>query len=139
MVVLTLAGAPLIRLLGTRGAFAVSALAGMLRWGTAALTARFGWMALVEPLHGLTFALVHLTCMQVIAGTVPSRLAATAQAFYATVAMGATPALVTLLSGSLYGRFGSGAFWAMLGMCAAALPLLAGAGGRAPGGVLPAR
>ncbi len=30
------------------------------------MTARFSIMALVEPLHGLTFALLHLACMQVI-------------------------------------------------------------------------
>ena len=125
VVVFVFAGAPLLRALGPTGALAVSAVAGMLRWGTAALTARFAWMALVEPLQGLTFALLHLACMQVIASVVPSRLAATAQAFYATIAMGATPALVTLVSGRLYGAFGSGAFWAMSAMCAAALPVLA--------------
>ena len=75
----------------------------------AALTARFGIMVLVEPLHGLTFALLHLACMQVIGRVVPTALAATAQAFYATVAMGAVSAAVTLASGPLYGRYGAGA------------------------------
>ena len=125
VVVFVLAGAPLLRLLGASGALAVSAVAGMLRWATAALTADFAWMALVEPLHGLTFALLHLACMQVIGRTVPARLAATAQAFYATIAMGAAPALITLGSGRLYGAFGSGAFWAMAALCAASLPVLA--------------
>jgi PPP family 3-phenylpropionic acid transporter len=80
-------------------------------------------MALVEPLHGLTFALLHLACMDMIGRVAPANLAATAQAFYATVAMGAMSALVTLASGPLYGHFGSNAFWAMALMCAVALPV----------------
>lgn len=56
-------------------------------------------MAAVEPLHGLTLALLHLTCMDVTGRSVPKALAATAQAFYATIAMGATAALVALALG----------------------------------------
>ena len=83
-------------------------------------------MALVEPLHGLTFALLHLACMDTIWRVVPIRLAATAQAFYATVAMGAAAAAVTLASGPLYSRFGAGGFWLMAAVCAVALPLTPG-------------
>jgi MFS_1 like family len=70
-------------------------------------------MALAEPLHGLSFALLHLACMRLIGRLVPANLAATAQAIYGTVAIGATTAMVTLLSGTLYGRFG------VLGHCCA--------------------
>jgi PPP family 3-phenylpropionic acid transporter len=80
-------------------------------------------MAIVEPLHGLSFALLHLACMDIIGRAVPKALAATAQAFYATVAMGATAGLVTLASGPLYGLFGARSFWAMAAMCVLALPL----------------
>jgi PPP family 3-phenylpropionic acid transporter len=82
-------------------------------------------MAAVEPLHGLTFALLHLTCMDVIGHTVPKELAATAQAFYGTIAMGATAALVTMASGPFYEHFGAASFWAMAAMCAVTLPLAA--------------
>ena len=115
----------LLRKLSPRRAMMLSALAGAVRWATAANTAWFPAMALVEPLHGLTFALLHLACMDTIARTVPARLAATAQAFYATVAMGAVSAAVTLASGKLYGTFGPHAFWAMAAMCVGALPLAA--------------
>ena len=108
--------------LGPARAVALSACAGILRWGAAALTAAFPVMLLVEPLHGLTFALLHLACMDVIGRAVPKPLAATAQAFYATVALGAATAVVTLLSGPLYGRLGAGSFWAMAALCAVALP-----------------
>jgi hypothetical protein len=45
-------------------------------------------MMMVEPLHRLTFALLHLACMRVIADTIPPRLAATALALYGTAGIG---------------------------------------------------
>jgi PPP family 3-phenylpropionic acid transporter len=117
VLVFVLVGAPLLKWLGPARAMALSAVAGVIRWGTAALTASFSILVFVEPLQGLTFALLHLACMDVIGRTVPTHLAATAQAFYGTVAMGATYSLVTLASGPLYGHFGAGAFWPMAAMC----------------------
>jgi PPP family 3-phenylpropionic acid transporter len=64
-------------------------------------------MALVEPLHGLTFALLHLACMQIYGG----------------VAVGTMTAVMTLVSGPLYGALGPRAFWVMALLCAAALPI----------------
>ncbi len=117
------AGRWLLDRLGPAGAMMLSAAAGVLRWGVAASTVSFPILAIVEPLHGLTFALLHLACMAVIGQVVPKTLAATAQAFYATVATGAVYALVTLGTGPLYDRLGAHAFWAMALMCLAALPL----------------
>ena len=124
--VFSFGGGRLLRRLGPGRALVLSGVAGIVRWSTAALTARFAVMALVEPLHGLTFALLHLACMEVIGRVVPTELAATAQAFYATVAMGAMQAVVTLASGTLYGRYGAGAFWPMALMCALAIPVALG-------------
>ncbi len=126
VVVFFVLGRPLLARLGPGGALMLSAAAGILRWSTAALTASFSILVFVEPLHGLTFALLHLACMQRIAESVPRHLAATAQAFYATVAMGAFYAVVTLVSGRLYQVFGAGGFWFMAGSCALALPLAVG-------------
>jgi len=130
VLVFTFLGKRILDRLGAGRAMILSACAGVVRWGFAARTAWFPIMAFVEPLHGLTFALLHLACMEVIGRVVPKRLAATAQTFYATLAMGATAALVTLGSGPLYGRFGPGAFWAMAAMCAAALPIAITIGNR---------
>ena len=110
-------GPRILRRIGPGPCLMLSAVAGIVRWGAAARTAAFPVMALVEPLHGLTFALMHLACMEVIGRIVPQRLAATAQAFYGTVAMGATGAAMTLASGPLFEQFGAGAFWVMAGMC----------------------
>lgn len=125
VVVFVFLGPPLLRRLGPARAMALSALAGILRWGTAAQTAWFPAMAMVEPLHGLTFALLHLACMEMITRVVPRELAATAQAFYGTVAMGVTSAAVTLVSGPLYARLGAASFWFMAVLCAVALPVAA--------------
>jgi PPP family 3-phenylpropionic acid transporter len=126
VVVFLLLGRPLLDRLGPAGAATVSAAAGILRWGVMAETASLPAMAAVEPLHGLTFALLHLACMQVFAETVPPPLAATALTLYGTLGIGAATTLLTLLSGPLYTHFGAYGFWAMAALCAAALPLARG-------------
>jgi PPP family 3-phenylpropionic acid transporter len=70
--------------------------------------------------------------MGMLAAIVPPPLAATAQAAYGTVAVGAMSALLTLASGPLYGWFGASAFWVMAALCALAVPVAAGL--RAPAG-----
>jgi MFS transporter, PPP family, 3-phenylpropionic acid transporter len=122
VVVFFLLGPFLLNRIGPKRAAVLAATAGALRWGVMASTAWLPAMALVEPLHGITFALFHLACMRVLAEIVPQRLAATALALYGTVGIGAATAIVTLLSGALYGRFGASAFWLMAALALAALP-----------------
>ena len=126
VVIFLFLGRPLLRRLGPGGRTMLAAGAGALRWGTAAQTASFPMMAITEPLHGLTFGLLHLACMDMISRVVPIRLAATAQTFYATIAMGTTSAAVTLAAAPLYGHLGAAAFWLMAAMCAAAFPVARG-------------
>jgi len=116
-------GPIIIDRLGIGGAAMLAAAAGVVRWGTAAQTAAVSAMALVEPLHGFTFALIHLACVRTIARTVPPQLSATAQAFYGTVAVGTASTALTFASGPLYSRLGASAFWVMAALCAAALPI----------------
>jgi MFS transporter, PPP family, 3-phenylpropionic acid transporter len=123
VVVFVVVGPTLLRWLGPAGAAALAASAGVVRWSVTAVTAWLPAMALVEPLHGLTFALLHLACMQMLSVIVPPALAATAQAIYGTVAVGAVSAILTLMSGPLYGALGPRAFWFMALLCAAALPI----------------
>jgi MFS transporter, PPP family, 3-phenylpropionic acid transporter len=123
--VFVVAGPRVLDRFGPVFAMTVAALAGILRWSVMACTADVTAMALAEPLHGLSFALLHLACMRLIGRLVPANLAATAQAIYGTVAIGATTAMVTLLSGTLYGRFGASGFWVMATLCASALPFIA--------------
>jgi MFS transporter, PPP family, 3-phenylpropionic acid transporter len=116
-------GPALIARLTPAGAIALAALAGVLRWTVMAQTSDVIALALVQPLHGITFALLHLACMRLIARTVPDGLEGTAQAIYATVGIGAATALITLLSGILYSGLGARGFLAMAALCALALPL----------------
>jgi PPP family 3-phenylpropionic acid transporter len=81
-------------------------------------------LAMIQPLHGFTFALLHLACMRIIAATVPPALAGTAQAVYGLIGVGGTTALLTVFSGWLYGRFGPAGFWAMAFLCSFAFPVI---------------
>ena len=114
-------GPRLIALLTPAGALALAALAGTVRWMVMASTAAVLPLALVQPLHGITFALLHLACMRLIARAVPEGLEGTAQALYGT-GMVAVGALVTFASGALYARLGASGFWVMAALSAVALP-----------------
>jgi PPP family 3-phenylpropionic acid transporter len=124
-------GPALLNRIGPGGAAALAAAVGIVRWVVMSQSAAPAALALVQPLHGFTFALLHLACMRIIAVIVPIHLAATAQALYA-VASGAAVALLTWLSGQLYGQLGAHAFLAMALLCAIAVPpaLRLQAGGR---------
>jgi PPP family 3-phenylpropionic acid transporter len=116
-------GPALVTRLTPAGAAAIAALTGMLRWAVMAQTTDVIALALVQPLHGITFALLHLACMRLIARTVPQGLEGTAQAIYGTVGIGAATALLTLVSGALYARVGAQGFWVMAALSALAFPL----------------
>jgi PPP family 3-phenylpropionic acid transporter len=113
-------GPALLNRIGPSGAAALAAAAGIVRWVVMSQFTALAALALVQPLHGLTFALLHLACMRIIALIVPIYLAATAQALYA-VGSGAAIALLTVVSGQLYGQLGAHAFLAMALLCALAL------------------
>jgi PPP family 3-phenylpropionic acid transporter len=130
VVVFLLIGRWLLDRLGPAGASILCATGGIVRWAVLAETTSAAASALVEPLHGLTFALQHLACMRLISAVVPPPLAATAQAIYGTVAVGVATALLTLGSGPLYSHVGAGGFWVMAGLCAAAIPVARGLPGR---------
>jgi MFS transporter, PPP family, 3-phenylpropionic acid transporter len=68
--------------------------------------------------------------MRLLAVRVPAHLAATAQALYGTVGVGAATAVLTLLSGWLYAGMGPSAFAVMSLLCLLALPAAAGLRGR---------
>jgi MFS transporter, PPP family, 3-phenylpropionic acid transporter len=123
VVVFFLIGPALVARLTPAGAIALAAVAGVVRWAVMALTADLAVLALVQPLHGVTFALLHLACMRLIARAVPPGLEGTAQAIYATLGIGVATALLTLLSGFLYEQVAAEGFWVMAALCVAALPV----------------
>ena len=116
-------GPTIVTWLTPAGALAIAAAAGVFRWAVMARTTEVIAIAIVQPLHGVTFALLHLACMRLLARIVPPGLEGTAQAIYGTLGVGATTALLTLVSGLLYARLGAQGFWIMAVLCAAALPM----------------
>lgn len=121
VIVFLIIGPALLDRIGPRGAAALAAAAGIARWSVAGVTTSVLLLSLLQPLHGLTFALLHLACMRMMGTLVPISLCATAQAFYAFGA-GLATAVLTLLSGILYARYGGMAFLPMAVLCGIALP-----------------
>ncbi len=120
VVVFFLIGPWLVDRLGVRGAAMLAAVAGVVRWTAMGLTDSIAVLAILQPLHGLTFALLHLVCMRVIGNVVPPGLAATAQALYSFGA-GIVTAALTSLSGTLYTDYGGLTFLPMAALCVIAL------------------
>jgi PPP family 3-phenylpropionic acid transporter len=118
-------GRLLLDCLGTNGAaMLAAAAAGVQRWTQSAETAALPALALSQPLHELTFALLHLVCMRRLAEIVP----ATAVGNGADLVRhgrdrcpqrGADPGLGRALRGAA----GAGGFWVMAGLCGAVLAI----------------
>ena len=115
VVVFLFLGPRLLRAVTPTVALAVAASCGLVRWAVIAQTADVAALALVQPLHGFTFALLHLASMRIITDT---------QAVYGLVGIGGATAVLMLLSGWLYARFGPAGFWAMGALCTAAFPVI---------------
>src|SRR5262249_17985574 len=62
--VFVLHGRALVRRLGPHSVMAVAAMAGVVRWVVMGSTTAVAALALVQPLHGFTFAALHLACMR---------------------------------------------------------------------------
>ncbi|HEV7440313.1 MAG TPA: MFS transporter [Methylobacterium sp.] len=123
-VLLFLAAGPwLLARIGLPGGLVLAAGAGALRWGVMAETTALPWLASVQLLHGLTFALLHLACLGLIERVVPARLRATALTLYGTVGLGLAGAALTLAAGPLYAAFGARGFWVMAALSLLAVPL----------------
>jgi MFS family permease len=72
----------------------------------------------------LSFALLHLAAMAVIARVVPPASAASAQSVYGALGVGAAGAALSLASGFLFSRFGAASFWVMAALATLALPIV---------------
>ena len=122
--------------LGPKGLLLAAALGGLLRWSVLAVTTAPAALIAVQGLHALTYAAGHLGAMHFIARAVPLSHTVRAQGLYSAWALGAALGLAMVVSGWLYGHWGSGAF--LLGTALCVLSLLAGWGlaGRWDGGPL---
>jgi MFS transporter, PPP family, 3-phenylpropionic acid transporter len=115
----------LLRRIRPEMAMVMSAIAATLRWTVMSQTPSVFVLSFIQPLHGLTFALLHLACMRVLVIITPVELAATAQALYA-FGIGTSFALLTLASGFLYARFSAAGFLVMAALALVSLPAIWG-------------
>lgn len=113
----------LLARIGPRRALALAALAGAVRWTVEAMTLALPALAVIQSLHGLTFALMHLACLALIRESAPSHLQATALTLYGSLGLGLATALVTFASGRLYATLGMSGFLAMSGLSLMAVPI----------------
>ena len=91
----------------------LGAAAGIIRWGVLGSTADLAVIAVVQWLHGLTFAATHLGAMHFLARAIPREHSATAQTLYAALGVGLFMGLAMILSGNLYSSLAGTAFYAM--------------------------
>ncbi len=124
VLVFVLVGPWILARLGTARSALLAAGFCVVRWSVMATTAAVPVLAAIQPLHGLTFALLHLAAMHLIARVVPQRLSASAQTLYGTLGLGVASAVLTATGGLLYGALGAGAFWTMAALCVLAFPLI---------------
>jgi PPP family 3-phenylpropionic acid transporter len=108
--------------LGPVGLLAIGAIGAMLRWIGTAATVDPVLLALLQPLHAVSFAMPMVGAAQLIARMVPPERGATAQALHAALGPGLATTLLNPLSGALYERFAGGSFLAMAAVAALALP-----------------
>ena len=106
----------------------IGAAGAVVRWAAMALDPPPGLLLLLQCLHALSFGATHLGAVGFVARAAPAGLGASAQGYLAVVGA-LVMAGVMGISGELYARWGSGAYWAMAVLAAlGALVLVTGAG-----------
>jgi MFS transporter, PPP family, 3-phenylpropionic acid transporter len=97
---------------------AMGAGGAILRWAGMAFGPPVALLAVLQCLHGLSFAATHLGSVQLVARAVPDHHGATAQGDFATI-MGLVMTLALSGSGLLYEAYGDRAYLAMVASAAA--------------------
>jgi PPP family 3-phenylpropionic acid transporter len=106
--------------LGSAGAMAIAALAGMLRWGSMAFAPPLPLLWPLQVLHALTFAIAHLGFMAFVAAAVPPRLAGSAQGAAVGAVTGLAMAGAALGGAAIVERFGTSAAYGLSAALSAA-------------------
>lgn len=97
------------------GMFRLAAVGVLIRWGITASMTELPLLVAAQALHGVTFAACHLATIRYIQKAQSNQMVAL-QALYNALPMGAFMALMTALSGWLYGLWGANIFWLMAAM-----------------------
>ncbi|CAG21684.1 putative transport permease protein [Photobacterium profundum SS9] len=92
--------------------FRLAAVGVLLRWGVTATMTELPALVMAQALHGVTFAAAHLAAIRYIQHAKSNQMVAL-QALYNALPLGAFMAIMTALSGWLYGLWGANLFWLM--------------------------
>ena len=125
-IILFLYAKPLAEKLGWVGLTMLAAGAGLIRWAILAETTWLPALVFAQALHALTFGAQHLCAMRLLSEHMPAAQVGAAQMLHASLGIGLSIMLLTLLSGQLYASIGGGMFWAMWALCVPALFLARG-------------
>jgi PPP family 3-phenylpropionic acid transporter len=91
----------------------IGALAAIVRWAAMAFDPPLALLAPLQLLHAFTFGAAHLGAVHFISEAAPQRVAATAQAIYASISSGIVTGAVILASGPLYHAYGGAGYGVM--------------------------
>ena len=95
----------------------IGGAAGVLRWIILGSTDFLPFLIFAQALHGLTFGATHLGAIHFISDTIPERQSATAQSLFSALVMGIGIGSATMLSGWIFSRFASQAYFPMALLC----------------------
>ena len=123
VVVFLLAGPALLARINPVRALQTAAVIAAVRWVVSVASVDLWIILLAQPMHGITFALLHLAAMRLLAQIVPNELAATSQALYGTVGIGLASVVMTFVAGWLVASLGYQSFLLMAALALASLPL----------------
>jgi MFS transporter, PPP family, 3-phenylpropionic acid transporter len=104
--------------IGPAALLGIGAVGAFLRWAGMALGPPVALLAVLQCLHGLSFAATHLGSVQLVARAASEGHSATAQGDFATI-LGLVMTLALAASGLLYGSYGDRAYLAMAASAAA--------------------
>lgn len=119
-IVLFVWGRTLVERLGPAQLTAIAATASLVRWAATAVATDVAALALIQPLHALTFAFQHLSAMLVLR-RVPPAQAGRAQAILSAFGFAAPTGLLVWLSGQVYAWAAGGTFLLMAAVGGAGL------------------
>ncbi len=105
----------------------IGGVGAIVRWIIAGFAPSGILLWLIQGMHALSFAAVHVGAMRLIYREAPESAAGLAQTLYAALASGLLMGIAMLASGALYDAYGVQGYWAMAGLaafgCVIALPL----------------
>ncbi len=115
-----------VQRLGPAKLIAISAVGSVIRWIGTALFVDPLVLAVLQPLHAVSFTLQYLASIQIMTHCVPGRRAASAQSLNAALGVAGPTGVVMFLSGLIYTQIGGHVFLFMAGIAACSMFLVPG-------------